>query len=40
LPGTGDDFFGDSDDELIEDNAMVSSKPAGTLEEILGNAAL
>jgi hypothetical protein len=39
LPGTGDDFFGGSDDEVVEDNAMVTSKPTGTLKAILGNLA-
>jgi hypothetical protein len=40
FPGTGDDFFGNSDNELIEDNGITGSKPAGTLEEILGSVAL
>ena len=44
MPGTGDDLFGDSiiidDNELVEDNAIVSSKPTGTLEDILGNIGL
>ena len=40
LPGIEDNFFGNSSDEAVEDNIIVSSKPAGTLEAILGNLAL